>query len=167
MIGAASPLKRARTKVSAGLLLFRQRKGTGLQILLVHPGGPFWAKKDDGAWSIPKGEIDGNEDKLVAARREFAEETGLSPEGPFIELGGLSQPSGKTVYVWAVKGEWVPDKLKSNTFEMEWPKKSGRLKSFPEVDRAEWFDISTARRKILKGQVGFIERLMSAIEARE
>jgi predicted NUDIX family NTP pyrophosphohydrolase len=165
MMGTANTLKRTRTKMSAGLLLFRQRKGTGLEMLLVHPGGPFWANKDDGAWSIPKGEIDGNEDRLATARREFAEETGLSLEGPFIELGGLSQPSGKTVYVWAVRGEWEPDKLKSNTFEMEWPKKSGRLKSFPEVDRAAWFDISTARRKILRGQIGFIERLMSALEA--
>jgi predicted NUDIX family NTP pyrophosphohydrolase len=164
MMGTANPLKRTRTKISAGLLLFRQRKDTGLEILLVHPGGPFWANKDDGAWSIPKGEIDGNEDRLAAARREFTEETGFSPEGPFIELGSLSQPSGKVVYVWAVTGEWEPDKLKSNTFEMEWPKKSGRLKSFPEVDRAAWFDASKARRKILRGQIGFIERLMSALE---
>jgi predicted NUDIX family NTP pyrophosphohydrolase len=152
-----------RARTSAGLLLFRSGASGVLEVLLVHPGGPFWAKKDDGAWSIPKGELDGDKDALSAARREFAEETGFAPEGQFVELGAIKQPGGKVVHAWAVKGDFDPGALVCNTFEMEWPKNSGHLKSFPEVDRAAWFDIATAGRKILKGQAPFLDRLMNAL----
>lgn len=152
-----------RNKKSAGLLLFRWGKGSVLEVLLVHPGGPFWSRKDDGAWSIPKGEFDSEEDALAAARREFAEETGFTPEGQFIALGAIKQPGGKVVHVWAVTGDCEPLDIVSNQFEMEWPKNSGQIKSFPEVDRASWFDIASARRKLLRGQVGFIERLMNVV----
>jgi predicted NUDIX family NTP pyrophosphohydrolase len=152
-----------RARASAGLLLFRWGAGSVLQVLLVHPGGPFWAKKDDGAWSIPKGELDDVEDALAAARREFAEETGFTPEGQFIELGAIKQPGGKVVHVWAVEGDFDPRALVCNTFEMEWPKNSGQIKSFPEVDHAAWFDLATAHRKILKGQAPFLDRLMNAL----
>ena len=152
-----------RARTSAGLLLFRSGARGVLEVLLVHPGGPFWAKKDDGAWSIPKGELDGDEDAPSAARREFAEETGFKPEGRAIELGATKQPGGKVVHAWAVEGDFDPSALVCNTFEMEWPKNSGQVKSFPEVDRAAWFDIATARRKILKGQAPFLDRLMNAL----
>ena len=138
-------------KISAGILLFRTR-ADGVEVLLVHPGGPFWAKKDDGAWSIPKGEAAPGEDLIAAARREFAEETGLSVEGEFIDLGTFRQPSGKTVAAWALEGDFDPASLVSMTFTLEWPPRSGKTAEFPEVDRAEWFDLETAERKILAGQ---------------
>jgi predicted NUDIX family NTP pyrophosphohydrolase len=145
-------------KTSAGLILFREVAGE-LQVLLVHPGGPFWTKKDDGAWSIPKGEIEPDEDPLAAARREFSEETGFEVAGETIALSPLRQPSGKIVHAWAVRGEADATALKSNTFPLEWPPKSGRMQEFPEVDRAEWFSLANAARKILKGQAAFLDQL--------
>jgi predicted NUDIX family NTP pyrophosphohydrolase len=145
-------------KKSAGLLLFRRRAGR-LDVLLVHPGGPLWVRKDEGAWSIPKGEFTDDEDPLSAAKRECAEELGVSPTGDFIALEPVRQPSGKIVYAWAVEGELEPDPLQSNTFQMEWPPRSGRRQEFPEIDRAEWFGIEDARRKILKGQMPLLEQL--------
>jgi predicted NUDIX family NTP pyrophosphohydrolase len=147
-------------KKSAGILMYK-RSGDGLLLLLVHPGGPFWAKKDLGAWSIPKGEYDEGEDPFTVAKREFAEELGAEPSGEFQELGELVQPSRKVITAWAVEGDFDPKNLKSNTFELEWPPKSGRKQSFPEVDRAEWFAPAEARRKILPGQAGFIDRLLA------
>jgi|SRR5690349_7159869 len=145
-------------KKSAGLLLFRETSGS-LEVLLVHPGGPFWSKKDEGAWSIPKGELAEGEDPLEAAKREFEEETGSPVRGEAIPLHPLKQPGGKTVQAWAVRGDFDPELLRSNTFPLEWPPKSGRVQEFPEVDRAAWFPIETARRKILKGQAGFLNQL--------
>lgn len=138
-------------KISAGIVLFRGR-GRNLEVLLVHPGGPFWTKKDEGAWSIPKGEAEPGEDLIAAARREFSEETGSSVEGEFIDLGAFKQPNGKTVAAWALEGDFDPASLVSMTFALEWPPRSGKIAEFPEVDRAEWFDLKTAERKILKGQ---------------
>jgi len=149
-------------KTSAGLLLFREIEGR-LEVLLVHPGGPFWAKKDDGAWSIPKGEIEEGEDPLAAAKREFQEETGQVAEGEPIPLEPLRQPSGKTVHAWALRGELDPTLLKSSTFSLEWPPRSGRRQEFPEVDRAEWFSLETAERKILSGQSGFLRQLREKV----
>jgi predicted NUDIX family NTP pyrophosphohydrolase len=150
-------------KRSAGILMYR-RTGPELQVLLVHPGGPFWAKKDLGGWSIPKGEFEEGEEPLAAARREFREELGAEPDGTFVELGSLIQPSRKEVVAWAVEGDFVVEELKSNTFEMEWPTKSGKKKQFPEVDRAEWFGLEEARRKMLPGQVEFIDRLVARVQ---
>jgi predicted NUDIX family NTP pyrophosphohydrolase len=144
------------SKKSAGLLVYRLRNGE-LEVLLVHPGGPFWAKKDEGAWSIPKGEIAENEDSLKAAKREFFEETGFEADGNFIALTPVKQASGKWVYAWAVEGDCDAGAIKSNTFSMEWPPRSGDKKEFPEVDRAGWFPIEMARQKILKGQVSLLE----------
>jgi predicted NUDIX family NTP pyrophosphohydrolase len=138
-------------KRSAGLLLYR-RKAKGFEVFLVHPGGPFWTKKDDGAWTIPKGLIELGEDPLAAARREFNEETGFAPEGEFLELGVFKQPGGKHVLVWAVEGDCDPAKLTSNEFEMEWPPRSGKHARFPEVDRGGWFSVDEARNKMLIGQ---------------
>ena len=149
-------------KQSAGLLLFRQ-KGGGLEVLLGHPGGPFWRKKDQGAWSIPKGLIALGEAPDVAAYREFVEETGHRPTGDSISLGTAKQPGGKLVHVWAMEGDWNSTDLQSNTFELEWPPRSGRLQTFPEIDRAAWFDIAEARIKILKGQATFIDRLLEVV----
>jgi predicted NUDIX family NTP pyrophosphohydrolase len=149
-------------KISAGLLLYREQRGP-IEVFLVHPGGPFWANKDDGAWSIPKGLVGEGEDGLAAARREFLEETGCAVAGDFRALAPLKQASGKTVYAWAVRGDCDPAGVRSNTFEMEWPPKSGRTQSFLEVDRAAWFDLATAMRKILRGQVGFLEQLPNVI----
>jgi predicted NUDIX family NTP pyrophosphohydrolase len=143
---------------SAGLLLFREASGR-LEVLLVHPGGPFWSKKDEGSWSIPKGELEESEDPLTAAMREFEEETGFVVGGSPIPLEPLRQPSGKIVYAWATKGDLDPEHLKSNTFSIQWPPKSGRQQEFPEVDRAEWFTIQSAMRKIIKGQAGFLTQL--------
>jgi predicted NUDIX family NTP pyrophosphohydrolase len=154
------------SKKSAGLLLFREG-ATGLEVLLVHPGGPFWAKKDDGAWSIPKGEFADDEDALNAAMREFEEEMGAAAAGEFIALDALKQPGGKVVYAWAVRGDFDVSQLKSNTFSMEWPPRSGKQQVFPEVDRAEWFGFETARAKILKGQAGFLDRLTASIRRDE
>lgn len=128
-------------------------------MLLVHPGGPFWAKKDEGSWSIPKGGLEEKEDPLTAAMREFEEETGFAVAGSPIPLEPLRQPSGKIVYAWAMKGDLDPARLISNTFCMEWPPKSGRQQEFPEVERAEWFTIESAMQKILKGQAGFLTQL--------
>ena len=150
-------------KRSAGILLFRGR-GAQLRLLLVHPGGPFWAKKDLGAWSIPKGEHEEGEDPLAVARREFEEELGApAPAGDAIELGELVQPSRKVITAFAIEGDFDPSRLKSNLFEMEWPPKSGRLQSFPEVDRAQWFTLDEAREKILPGQRPFIDRLLERL----
>ena len=145
-------------KTSAGLLFFRTRSGA-LDVLLVHPGGPFWAGKDDGAWSIPKGEISDGEDALAAARREVEEETGAKPSGPFVALDPVRQAGGKVVFAWAVESDFDPATLRSNVFEMEWPPRSGRRQAFPEVDRAEWFSLEKAARKILKGQVPLLRQL--------
>jgi predicted NUDIX family NTP pyrophosphohydrolase len=145
-------------KRSAGILLFR-RIGPEPEVLLVHPGGPFWKNKDDGAWSIPKGEYDQDEDPLAAAKRELEEETGLSPSGDFISLGEVRQSGGKTVTAWAVEGSCDAANIRSNTFSMPWPPGSKDLQEFPEVDRAEWFAMGIARRKILKGQTELLERL--------
>ena len=131
--------------------------------MLVHPGGPFWAGKDLGAWSIPKGETEQGEDLLATARREFREETGAAAEGPAIALGKLRQRSGKIVYAWAVESDFDPAALRSNEFEMEWPRGSGRLRSFPEVDRAGWFDIDEARKRLVAGQQGFLDALIAAL----
>jgi predicted NUDIX family NTP pyrophosphohydrolase len=146
-------------KRSAGLLLYRGQ-GPSLEILLVHPGGPFWAHKDDGAWSIPKGEYEPGEDPLAVAKREYAEELGSEPpDGEVLPLGEIVQPSRKAVTAYAVEGDFDPATLKSNSFELEWPPKSGRKQSFPEVDRAAWFALDEARVKILPGQAAFLDRL--------
>lgn len=145
-------------KRSAGLLMYRIRAGAA-EILLVHPGGPFWARKDLGAWSIPKGEFGPGEDPLAAARREFEEETGIQPGEPFLPLAAVRQPGGKEVLAWAVEGDADPAAIRSNTFSMEWPPRSGRKAEFPEVDRAGWFALGVARRKILKGQLPLLEQL--------
>ena len=145
-------------KESAGLLMYRLRDST-LQVFLVHPGGPYWAKKDLGAWSIPKGEAVEGEDRLDAAKREFQEETGFLPEGNFIALTPIKQPRGKRVHVWAFKGDCDAKAVVSNTFSIEWPPRSGKRQEFPEIDRAGWFTIEAAKEKILKGQVGFLEEL--------
>jgi predicted NUDIX family NTP pyrophosphohydrolase len=133
--------------------------GSTVEVFLVHPGGPFWAKKDAGAWSIPKGEFDDDEDPLEAAKREFKEETGLSVKGDFMALTPLKQRGGKLVQVWAVSGDCRAESIRSNTFSLEWPPRSGRRQEFPEVDRAGWFTLESAKEKILKGQVGFLEEL--------
>jgi predicted NUDIX family NTP pyrophosphohydrolase len=142
-------------KKSAGLLLFRRRER--LEVLLVHPGGPLWARKDEGAWSIPKGELDADEDPLAAARREFKEELGSSATGDFVTLAPIRQASGKLVYAWAVEADFDTATFTSGTFSMEWPPRSGRQQEFPEVDRAEWFTIDEAKRKINKGQVPLLD----------
>ena len=150
-------------KNSAGILLHRLR-GSGIEVFLVHPGGPFWATRDAGAWSIPKGEFEAGEDPLEAAKREFKEETGFAVAGNFIELTPVKQPGGKVVYAWAVMGDCEADSIKSNTFSLEWPPRSGKRKEFPEVDRAGWFTPEVAREKILKGQLNFLEELKRKIE---
>ena len=155
---ADSRHKSTMPKQSAGILLYRIDSGR-IEVFLVHPGGPFWAKKDDGVWSIPKGEFADGEEPLEAAKREFQEETSFSVEGTFIPLNPVKQPSGKTVYAWAVEGDIDPRAVRSNSFSMEWPKGSAKTKSFPEIDRADWFDLDTAKIKILKGQLGLLEQL--------
>lgn len=140
-----------------------RRDGGELRVLLVHPGGPFWAKKDLGAWSIPKGEYGDTEDPLAVARREFTEELGRAPAGDFRALGEVTQAGRKIVTAWAVEGELDVHAMTSNTFELEWPPKSGRRRSFPEVDRAEWLTLAEARRKILPGQREFIDRLLASL----
>ncbi len=144
--------------------MYRQG-GDALEVFLVHPGGPFWAKKDAGAWSIPKGEYAEGEEPLAAARREFAEETGFDARGDFVSLGEVKQPGGKLVRAWAFEGDCDPGELKSNLFEMEWPPRSGRRASFPEVDRAGWFSIPEARGKILQGQVPLLDKLILQLDA--
>ena len=147
---------------SAGLLLYRFRDDK-LQLFLAHPGGPFWEKKDDGVWSIPKGLYDADEDSLAAARREFHEETGHAIDGDFIPLGELKQKGNKIVHAWAVEGDVDAGQITSNTFAAEWPPKSGQWQQFPEVDRAGWFGVDEARRKILPGQETFIDRLLTVL----
>ncbi len=145
-------------KESAGLLMYRRRAGA-LEVLLVHPGGPFWAKKDLGSWSLPKGEYPPGEEPLAAARREFQEETGFPAAGPFLSLTPLRQPRGKVIRAWAFAGDCDPAAVRSNTFTLEWPPRSGRLQEFPEVDRAAWFPLEEAKNRIISGQVGFLEEL--------
>ncbi|HVM81444.1 MAG TPA: NUDIX domain-containing protein [Stellaceae bacterium] len=152
-------------KQSAGLLLYRIR-GDALEVFLVHPGGPFWAKKDIGAWGIPKGEAEPDEDLLAVARREFEEETGCVPDGHLRALTPVRQPSGKIIHAWAVEGDCDPDRIASNTFSLEWPPKSGRMREFPEIDRAGWFDLTAARRKIIKGQLGLLDQLERSLRGR-
>lgn len=149
-------------KKSAGLMLFRDSH-SAIEVLLVHPGGPFWSKKDDGAWSIPKGEFEDSEQPLDAAIREFEEETGCRPSGEFLALEAVKQPSGKLIFAWAIAFDFDPSSLKSNTFTMEWPPKSGRQQEFPEIDQAEWFGMAAARQKILKGQAPFLDQLLSKL----
>jgi predicted NUDIX family NTP pyrophosphohydrolase len=147
-------------KKSAGLLMFR-RRNDGVEVLLVHPGGPLWAKKDEGAWSIPKGEIEPGEDPLAAARREFEEELGSPASGEFVELAPIRQAGGKMIYAWAVQGDFDPATLTGGAFSMEWPPRSGRQQQFPEIDRAEWFAIAEAKRKINKAQAALLDELSS------
>jgi predicted NUDIX family NTP pyrophosphohydrolase len=149
-------------KTSAGLLVYRLREGR-LQVFLVHPGGPFWVKKDLGAWSLPKGEFVEPEEPLEAARREFQEETGFNLEGPFAPLTPRKQSGGKIVHAWAIEGDLDPRQVRSNTFLLEWPKGSGRQKEFPEIDRADWFDLEEAKRRILSGQAGFLDELAARL----
>ena len=149
-------------KKSAGLLVFRRRQGI-IEVLLVHPGGPFWARKDEGAWSIPKGEYEPGQDPLEAARREVREETGFQAGGEFLPLTPRKQPSGKVISAWALEGDWDASAVRSNTFSMEWPPRSGKQQEFPEVDRAGWFSIPAAREKILRGQIPFLEELMDIL----
>jgi len=144
-------------KHSAGLILYRG--GSNLQVLLAHPGGPFYARKDLGVWSIPKGEADPGEDLLAAARREFQEELGFSPDGEFVPLGSVTLKSSKIVHAWAIEGQWDPSQIKSNSFLMEWPPHSGKQAEFPEVDRAEFFDMEEARRRINPAQAELLTRL--------
>jgi predicted NUDIX family NTP pyrophosphohydrolase len=145
-------------RISAGLLLFRRGPG-GLELFLAHPGGPFWKERDTGAWSIPKGLVEDGEDPLAAARREFEEETGIVPQGPFLPLGSVRQKAGKLVHAWAWEGDADPAAIVSNTTRTEWPRGSGRWLTFPEVDRCAWFDPGTAREKINAAQSELIERL--------
>jgi predicted NUDIX family NTP pyrophosphohydrolase len=145
-------------KVSSGLLVYRIRN-SALEFLLVHPGGPFWKNKDDGAWTIPKGEIGGDEEPLAAAIREFEEELGFKPGGPFIELTPIKQKAGKTVHAWAFEGDCDPTQIKSNTFSMEWPPRSGKQAEFPEIDRAEFFSLEAAKKKINQAQIPILEEL--------
>jgi predicted NUDIX family NTP pyrophosphohydrolase len=148
---------------SAGLVLFRERADGGLEVLLGHMGGPFWARKDAGAWSIPKGELEDGEAPLAAARREFAEELGHAPpDGPVVELGEIRQKAGKRVIAFALEGDFDPETIVPGTFELPWPPRSGRMQSFPEVDRVAWFDLPTAAAKIVRGQVELLERLADA-----
>lgn len=143
---------------SAGLLMFR-RKGDAVEVLLAHPGGPFWSRRDAAAWTLPKGEIGPGEEALAAARREFAEETGFASAPPFVPLGELKQKSGKRISAWAFEGDADPARLVSNEFEMEWPPRSGRTRRFPEIDRVEWFGLDAARAKLIAGQAPFIDAL--------
>ena len=151
-----------RANVSAGLLLYR-RAGGGLELFLAHPGGPFWQGREGGAWTIPKGVLEDGEDPLAAARREFAEETGIVAAEPFIPLGSVRQKAGKVVHAWAWEGDADPDRVASNTMRTEWPRGSGRWLTYPEVDRCAWFSPGEARRKINPAQASFIDRLEGAL----
>jgi predicted NUDIX family NTP pyrophosphohydrolase len=150
-------------KKSAGLLLFRRRSGR-VEVLLAHPGGPFWARKDEGAWTVPKGEPEEGEDLLAAAKREVEEETGARPSGEFMPLDPVQQAGGKLVYAWAVESDFDASMLRSNDFQLEWPPGSGRHQMFPEVDRVEWFTLEAAARKILKGQAPILRQLEERLE---
>jgi len=151
-------------KKTAGLLLYRIRD-SAVEVFLVHPGGPFWAKKDEGAWSIPKGEFADDEQPLSAATREFQEETGFSMEGNFMALAPLKQRSGKLVYAWALEGDCDAGAIKSNLFSMEWPPRSGKRQEYPEVDRASWFTLESAKRRIVPGQIAFLEELQQMLDS--
>lgn len=146
-------------RISAGLLMYREREGQ-LEVLLVHPGGPYWQHKDEGAWTIPKGEIEPGEDELTAAIREFEEETGIRPHSPFHSLGQIRQKAGKIIHAWAFEGTCDPDNIRSNQFTMQWPPNSGQFVSFPEVDRASFFTIDDAQRKIHPAQAALLDRLV-------
>ena len=148
-------------KFSAGLLLYRRRGE--LEVFLVHPGGPYWAKKDLGAWSLPKGEFEEGEEPLEAAKREFTEETGCFIEGEFRRFDPLKQRSGKIIHAWAVEADCDAAQIRSNLFSLEWPPKSGRQQQFPEIDRAAWFNIAEARKRIVPGQVGFLDQLVAVL----
>jgi predicted NUDIX family NTP pyrophosphohydrolase len=151
---------------SAGLLLYRICPGGAVEVLIAHPGGPFWARKDDAAWSVPKGEYLAGEDALDAAYREFEEEVGLTPpDGRVIFLGELRQPGGKRVSAWAIEGDLDVTNSSSNTFAIEWPRGSGAIREFPEVDRVEWVSVDQARRKLVKGQAPFLDALLGTIAA--
>lgn len=150
-------------KKSAGILLYRIRKGKP-EVMLVHPGGPFWKNKNTGTWSIPKGEFADNEDRLEAARREFREETGIKVEGEFVELDPIVQKNGKQVYAWAVRGDPDISDISSNTFEMEWPPRSGKKQQFPEVDKAGWFSLEEARGLMTAGQAALLDQLEKLVE---
>ena len=150
------------TGVSAGLLLFRRRRGR-LQVFLAHPGGPFWAGRDAGAWTIPKGLLHKGEDPLAAACREFEEEAGIKPVGPFLPLGSVRQKAGKEVHAWAWEGDADPKRLTSNTMRVEWPRDSGRWLTFPEVDRCEWFSPTAAKGKLNPAQAAFVDRLQGLL----
>jgi predicted NUDIX family NTP pyrophosphohydrolase len=151
-------------KISAGILLFRIRPA-GVEVMLVHPGGPFWAKKDAGSWSIPKGLAEEGEDLLAAAKREFREETGMAIDGVCLDLGGHKQPGGKTIVAWACEADFDTAALNSNTFAMEWPPGSGRMTEFPEVDRAAWYSIDRALETINKGQAPIVAALVKRLDA--
>ncbi|HET7548864.1 MAG TPA: NUDIX domain-containing protein [Usitatibacter sp.] len=151
-----------KARRSAGILMYR-RGAAGLEVLLVHPGGPFWKNRDLGAWTIPKGEHDDSEEALDAARREFAEETGFTASGDFVPLAPVRQKAGKLVRAWALEGDCDADAVRSNAFSMEWPPRSGRMAEFPEVDRAAWFPTEEARRRILPAQVPLIDELESRL----
>ena len=152
------------TKVSAGLLLFR-RGPNGLEVFLAHPGGPYWTDRDAGAWTIPKGEVHAGEELLATACREFTEETGLQPHGPYLPPGSVRQKSGKVVHAWAWEGDADPARVVSNTLRLEWPRGSGRWLDVPEVDRCAWFDPATARLKVNPAQAAFIDRLEALLAA--
>jgi predicted NUDIX family NTP pyrophosphohydrolase len=149
-------------KKSAGLLMYRHRHGV-LEVFLVHPGGPFWKKKDAGSWSIPKGEYTDEEDPLEVAKREFQEETGFKATGEFVPLCARKQPSGKVITAWALEGDCDASMIKSNTFSMEWPPRSGKRQEFPEVDRAGWFSIPAAKERLIKGQLDFLDELVQIL----
>jgi predicted NUDIX family NTP pyrophosphohydrolase len=153
-------------KLSAGILLYRQTFGQ-VEVFLVHPGGPFWTKKDEGAWSIPKGEYEESEDALAVAKREFHEETGFEVCGECVPLVPLRQPSGKLISAWAVAGDVDAGAIRSNTFALEWPPKSGRIRDYPEVDRAAWYDLPRARTKLLPGQRPFLDQLEQLVRAKQ
>lgn len=155
-----------RHRRSAGLLPYRVVQGQ-VEVFLAHPGGPFWARKDDGAWSIPKGEYGEDEDPLGVARREFTEETGFAALPPYLDLGEIRQPGGKLVRAWAFAGDYDPAAAVSNSFSLEWPRGSGRMQEFPEVDRCDWFDVGMAAAKLLKGQIPFLDRLADHLRAQE
>lgn len=153
------------SKQSAGVLLYR-RRGGAVEVLLVHPGGPYWANKDDGAWSIPKGEVEAGERPLDAARREFAEETGAVVDGEFLPLPPVRSRSGKLIHAWAVAGDFDCAQLRSATFVLQWPPRSGELREYPEVDRAAWFDLERARGKISRGQAPLLDALRESLRRR-
>jgi predicted NUDIX family NTP pyrophosphohydrolase len=152
------------TKLSAGLLMYRVREGL-LEVLLVHLGGPFWSRKDAGAWFVPKGGVEAGEEPFAAACREFQEETGVAPQGPFLELGSVQHKSGKRVVAWAFLGDMDPGALRSNTFELEWPPKSGKFQNFPEIDRADFFTVHAAKEKMHTAEYTLVERLQALVHA--